>query len=356
MNSETILQYLKTQNSPMRFSIILIDKFGNKEIVSAKEVEWRYTLTHRSLNLKIDLPNQDLRSHNIGTLSACLQLESLDLPLDLLNDDDLEIQLQEEKTKLANSVLKFNKKFKTWWEDYKDVLPVVAVRTAKVYVKDCFGFLKPLNFFLQKIQSRAISSPEEAARFVSLIPYKPRPMEENSRYLDIYSFLTQGYGNSFAHATLLCSLLIGFKIDAYVVMGESSDGDHCWVLTRSSSVDQKIGKVRTEYKFWESLTGRVYVFGDAKIDYLYRKVDCVFGWDSLYANMQRSDMVSLLNNSLVSWLGLVEDLSRRGRKIIEVLIEGLFTGFKFVLSSVIESVFRFMKCLSIWLIEVSGKS
>ena len=30
-----------------------------------------------------------------------------------------------------------------------------------------------------------------------------------------------------------CSLLIGFKIDAYVCLGNSSDGPHAWVLTRT---------------------------------------------------------------------------------------------------------------------------
>jgi len=52
------------------------------------------------------------------------------------------------------------------------------------------------------------------------------------------------------HALLLCSLLLGFGLDAYVVIGASSDGPHLWVLTILKSSQNKI-----KYTFWESLTG-----------------------------------------------------------------------------------------------------
>lgn len=41
----------------------------------------------------------------------------------------------------------------------------------------------------------------------------------------------QGRGDIEMHAVLLCSLLLGFGLDAYVVIGASSDGPHLWVLT-----------------------------------------------------------------------------------------------------------------------------
>lgn len=51
------------------------------------------------------------------------------------------------------------------------------------------------------------------------------------------------------HATLLCSLLLGFGMDAYVCIGLSSDGPHYWVLTRMISKNVPI------YTYWETLTG-----------------------------------------------------------------------------------------------------
>lgn len=50
------------------------------------------------------------------------------------------------------------------------------------------------------------------------------------------------------HATLLCSLLLGFGLDAYVCVGTNAKGaPHAWVLTRGCD-----GTVT----FWESLTAQ----------------------------------------------------------------------------------------------------
>ena len=49
------------------------------------------------------------------------------------------------------------------------------------------------------------------------------------------------------HAVLLCSLLLGFGLDAYVCVGTKvRDAVHTWVCTIASD-----GRVT----FWESLTG-----------------------------------------------------------------------------------------------------
>lgn len=50
------------------------------------------------------------------------------------------------------------------------------------------------------------------------------------------------------HATLLCSLLLGFGLDAYVCVGTNAKGaPHAWVLTRGCD-----GTIT----FWESLTAQ----------------------------------------------------------------------------------------------------
>lgn len=53
------------------------------------------------------------------------------------------------------------------------------------------------------------------------------------------------------HAALLCSLLLGFGLDAYVCIGTKVKGQpHCWVMTIDTD-----GLVT----FWESLNGSRYV-------------------------------------------------------------------------------------------------
>ena len=59
------------------------------------------------------------------------------------------------------------------------------------------------------------------------------------------------------HATLLCSLLLGYGMDAYVAIGtrldkKGVDSDHVWVLTRDGVTTA--GSVAVT--FWESLTGQ----------------------------------------------------------------------------------------------------
>ena len=49
------------------------------------------------------------------------------------------------------------------------------------------------------------------------------------------------------HSVLLCSLLLGFGLDAYVCVGtKSRDASHTWVITISTDGCTT---------FWESLTG-----------------------------------------------------------------------------------------------------
>ena len=48
-------------------------------------------------------------------------------------------------------------------------------------------------------------------------------------------------------ALLLCGLLLGFGLDAWVCCGTSERGGHMWVLTRSA---------RNNATFWEPFTGQ----------------------------------------------------------------------------------------------------
>lgn len=67
------------------------------------------------------------------------------------------------------------------------------------------------------------------------------------------NFIFQGCGDSEDHAVLLCNLLLGFGLDAYVAVGTNSEGSHAWVLTRQAPSSNS-GKRKVE--FWESLTGQ----------------------------------------------------------------------------------------------------
>ena len=73
---------------------------------------------------------------------------------------------------------------------------------------------------------RLLDSPRHAARFVSLIPYtKVDAVGTGSGagrmevWNHFHTFLSLGRGDCEDHAILLCSLLLGFGLDAYVCVG-----------------------------------------------------------------------------------------------------------------------------------------
>lgn len=90
------------------------------------------------------------------------------------------------------------------------------------------------------------------------------------------------------HAILLCSLLLGFSMDAYVCLGSSSDGPHAWVMTRLPPDGSSRRKWRIT--FWESLTGVRYDQKDPRVHYMYRRVGTVFNHRGLLGNIQENDM------------------------------------------------------------------
>jgi hypothetical protein len=76
-----------------------------------------------------------------------------------------------------------------------------------------------------------------------------------------HTFLSLRHGDCEDHATLLCSLLLGFGLEAYVVVGTRLDrkgveSDHVWVLTLEGEVREDGMSSGPSVMFWESLTGQ----------------------------------------------------------------------------------------------------
>lgn len=150
-------------------------------------------------------------------------------------------------------------------------------RESSVYKPVC-SLIAPM------IADRMLESPLHAARFVSLIPFH-RMEQPGAEKVEVWhsmqSFLSRGCGDSEDHAVLLCNLLLGFGLDAYVVVGTNSEGSHAWVMTRQPPNAQ--GKQHVD--FWESLTGTKLANDDPRVHRFYRTVGCVFSNKSFFANI-----------------------------------------------------------------------
>ena len=154
----------------------------------------------------------------------------------------------------------------------------------KIFAETEDGSYKPVSSLIQPVRcNRMIDSPLHAARFISLIPFEREEAPGGLRsevWHNNFTFATMGRGDCEDHAVLLCGLLIGYGIDAYVCLGASGDGPHAWVLSRGNNL-----------VFWESLTGQRIPVDDPRVHRFYRKVGCVFNHLGFYGNIQADDNV-----------------------------------------------------------------
>jgi len=155
----------------------------------------------------------------------------------------------------------------------------------------------PITSLVQPLRvGRLLSSPLEAARFVSLIPlydgasHKSTESNltggENSVTMSQLAFLCTRQGDVHNHCIVLCSLFLGFGLDAYCVTGtkhEAPNNSTMWVLTRSSS----------GILFWDPATGSSTQYRSGAKSPTIAKVWSVFNHQGFYANTLDDDSVEL---------------------------------------------------------------
>eukprot|EP00750_Incisomonas_marina_P006867 INCI14731.12.p2 GENE.INCI14731.12~~INCI14731.12.p2 ORF type:complete len:628 (+),score=100.91 INCI14731.12:2445-4328(+) len=205
-----------------------------------------------------------------------------------------------------------------WWRDFTDLATGFKHRTVQIYGEDPgSGEDQLVCQFVTPLQAHhVIESPLQAARFVSLLGYvAPRGVGQRrliEKWPCLHSVLVQRSGSARDHAVLLCSLLLGFHLDAFVCVGTvvaSAVGDdvtqtatssarlkgsrvddgeerlHYWVMTRNDA---------HSVTFWESLSARRFRHPPVDADaaqYDYLRIGCVFNHRYFFANAQASDEV-----------------------------------------------------------------
>ncbi|XP_069778555.1 centrosomal protein of 76 kDa isoform X2 [Narcine bancroftii] len=170
-----------------------------------------------------------------------------------------------------------------------------------VDTQDENGVNRPVCTYVRPMRAgRLLDTPRQAARFVNVLGYEKAATvgggSKQEQWSTLLSFLCRGKGDCEDHATLLCNLLLGFGLDAYVCVGTKARRvPHTWVMTCGTNGD---------VVFWESLTGHRYVHRPVNPDdpplveqpkrpYPYYSVGCLFNHQSFYANCQPSDTVEL---------------------------------------------------------------
>ncbi|XP_064803065.1 centrosomal protein of 76 kDa isoform X3 [Oncorhynchus masou masou] len=172
-----------------------------------------------------------------------------------------------------------------------------------ITTQDENGVNRPVCSYVRVLRAgRLLESPRQAARFVSLLGLEKAPVVggggggKQEQWCSLLAFLCRNKGDCEDHATLLCSLLLGFGLDAYVCVGTKPKSlAHTWVMTRGTD---------STITFWESLTAHRYLHQAIDPDapplapqprpsYPYRTIGCVFNHRAFLANCQPSDAVEL---------------------------------------------------------------
>uniref|UniRef100_A0A8C4PY17 Centrosomal protein of 76 kDa n=1 Tax=Eptatretus burgeri TaxID=7764 RepID=A0A8C4PY17_EPTBU len=232
---------------PVQMILVRTDSAGDTELVSSHWLEWRSVLASpgSGWNTAIELKGVESESGvSVGVLDLRLQLvPPLEQPLDR---DVVKAQLALEQRRKAERERLFLVYAKQWWREYLNIRPSHASRLVKIFAQ----------------------------------------------------------GEVQEHAALLCNLLLGFGLDAYMCLGSKHGGDfYAWVMTRSHSGTTTFWESQTGCRFLHLLSTNTSVSSMTPPTprHPYHTVGCVFNHSAFYANIQPtvdvSDCLFDLSNS-----------------------------------------------------------
>ncbi|XP_010878657.1 centrosomal protein of 76 kDa isoform X1 [Esox lucius] len=291
-------------SDPVHLVLIKTDTSSETSLVSSYFLDWRTVLSSPSGKTGVAVELLGVGSEckvPAGVLNLGLELYP---PLtETLSPDIITTQQSIERQKTAEKERLFLVYAKQWWREFLEIRDSHRSKLVKIFAQDENGVNRPVCSYVRVLRAgRLLESPRQAARFVSLLGLERAPVVgggggvKQEQWCSLLAFLCRSKGDCEDHATLLCSLLLGFGLDAYVCVGTKAKGvAHTWVMTRGTD-----GTVT----FWESLTAHRYLHqaidpdapplvAQPRPSYPYRTIGCVFNHKAFLANCQPSDAVEL---------------------------------------------------------------
>uniref|UniRef100_A0A8C2T8L1 Centrosomal protein of 76 kDa n=4 Tax=Coturnix japonica TaxID=93934 RepID=A0A8C2T8L1_COTJA len=288
---------------PVHMVLIKTDTFGETTLVASYFLEWRSVLAAENgiTNVAVELLGVGTESKvSVGVLN--IRLEMYPPLTKTLSPEITSTQFTLERQKTAEKERLFLVYAKQWWREYLQIRPTHNSRLVKIFAQDENGVNRPVCSYIRPLRAgRLLDTPRQAARFVSVLGYERAPViggggGKQEQWCTLLAFVCRNKGDCEDHANLLCSLLLGYGLEAFVCVGTKAKGiPHAWVMTCGTD-----GTIT----FWESLTGHRYIHRPINPDdppiveqpkplYPYRTIGCVFNHQKFYGNCQPTDAVEV---------------------------------------------------------------
>jgi len=257
---------LVRQCAPIQFVVTRIGADGTAEVVGTQLLEWRKALVTGFFSGTLELTRYGGGTKvPSGLLYTRLELTPTPRGAAAADEERVRDQLTAEHVAESAAEREFDAHARAFCREYSDMRPDHADRPISVFARSELGlnafvgsFVAPVREFRGgggDVVSSLLSTPRHAARFVALVPLEDNHVVGGVRQ-DVcstaHAMLARGAGNQDDHAHLLCSLLLGFGLNAYVCRGSRRpDGAaYSWVaaldLTTAPNCDAT---------FWDPLSG-----------------------------------------------------------------------------------------------------
>lgn len=278
-------------STPFHIAVFREDTRQNvAELLGENIIDWRKTLKTGYLGLTVELCGA-----NAGVPAGVIEMQFELIAATNVRYSESEVaeRLDQQRTAITTADREFLVYARRWWSEYQGLRTSHRERKVKVFAETTNGRMVPLTHFVSPLQADfAVNSPLEAARFVSLLKTHEsadgaaglQALENSSAHtwLPPFVFLSQRQGHHCNHAALLCSLLLGFGLDAYCAIGTNTGGATCvFVVTRT-----KGGNGEFQVTTWDPTSADRVPLNGA---HHFATIDCLFNHRALYANVQASN-------------------------------------------------------------------
>ncbi|KAH8609728.1 CEP76 C2 domain [Trypanosoma vivax] len=282
-------------STSLHVAVVRGDRFlMNAKLVGENVVDWRRVLCTGYLGLTVELCGEN---PGVPTGIVDLQLELLPNRAPRFSEEDIANKIDLQRSSITAADREFLLYARRWWVEYQEMRSTHKQRRVKVFASTSSGRMVPVTHFVSVLRTeRGIESPTDAGRFVSLFAVTAEDhlthevlngaaeIRPNTTWLSMFAFLSQRRGDPRNHAALLCSLLLGFGLDAYCAIGGDKKGKTAmFVITRERS---SVGAF--DVILWESTSGDRFRLTEA---HPYETIGCAFNNRSFYANAQPSDSI-----------------------------------------------------------------